>query len=260
MLRGVYTSASGMLLEGIKTDIVANNLANASTTGYKRQQFAVRAFPEMLLHRINDPVQVGPNQVDPRPVIGRLGTGAALDEIALELTPALMRFTGNPLDLAIEGPGFFAVETPTGQVAYTRDGRLRVNPDGFLSTYEGLLLLGVDGPIFVGQASTPLVDDVGQVRVGDEVVGVLAVWEFAEPRALSRLGGNLLVPTQGSGEAVPAQASTIRREHLEGSNVNVVREMVDLISIQRAYEASQKMIQVQDETLGRLINDAATLA
>lgn len=259
MLRGVYTAASGMLLEGLKTDIVANNLANAATTGYKRQQFSVRAFPDMLLQRINDPVQLGPRVVDPRPVIGRLGTGAALDEIALEMTPALVRHTGNPLDLAIEGPGFFAVETPAGEIAYTRDGRLRVDPDGFLRTYEGLLVLGADGPIFVGQ-TVPMIDDAGQVWVEDQVVGILAVWEFPEPGALARLGDNLVAPTAGSGDAFLAQASTIRREHLEGSNVNVVREMVDLITIQRAYEANQKMIQVQDETLGRLINDAATLA
>lgn len=259
MLRGIYISASGMLLEGIKTDVVANNLANASTVGFKRQQFAARAFPEMLIQRINDPVRVGEEMVDPRPLIGRLGLGAALDELSLDLSPALLRHTGNPLDLAIVGPGFFAVQTEGGEVAYTRDGRMMVGPDGMLRTSSGLLLLGVAGPIAVGNAA-PYVDNLGRVLVDGEVVGQIALWEFAEPRALARLGDNLLAATEGSGPATPAQASVIEREHLEGSNVNVVREMVDLIATQRAYEASQKMIQVQDETLGRLINDAATLA
>jgi len=259
VLRGIYTSASGMLLEGIKTDVIANNLANAATTGFKRQQFAVRAFPEMLIQRINDPLRLGGRTVDPRPVIGRLGTGAALDELALDMTPAPLRFTGNLLDLAIAGPGFFAVQTETGEVAYTRDGRLAVGADGLLRTAGGHVLLGVDGPIAVGSA-VPVIDELGQVYVDGEVVGRISLWEFEEPRALGRLGGNLLVPTPGSGPPVPAQGSTIERGYLEQSNVNVVREMVDLITVQRAYEANQKVIQAQDETLGRLISDAAAPA
>ena len=259
MLRGMYTSASGMLLESLKSDIVANNLANASTHGYKRQQVTVRSFPEMLLQRINDAVQVGPTRIDPRPVIGRLGTGAAIDEIALEMSTAPLRLTDNPLDFAIEGPGFFAVLTEAGEIAYTRDGRMRIDAEGFLRTHEGLLLLGVDGPIHVGQA-VPAIDESGEVWVDGEAAGFVPLWEFAEPRALARLGGNLLAPTEGSGDPVMAQNSAIRQEYLEEANVNVVREMVDLITVQRAYEANQKMIQVQDETLGRLINDAATLA
>lgn len=259
VLRGIYTAASGMLLEGIKTDVVANNLANASTVGFKRQQFAARAFPEMLIQRIHDPVRAGRAVVDPRPVIGLLGTGAALDELALDMAPAPLRYTGNPLDIAVDGPGFFAVETGTGQVAYTRDGRMTVGADGFLRTTSGFLVLGVGGPIPVGEG-VPAIDETGQVYVNGEVVGQLALWEFAEPRALARLGDNLLAPSEGSGEPLPAVASRVRQEHLEGANVNVVREMVDLIATQRAYEANQKMIQVQDETLGRLINDAASLA
>ena len=136
---------------------------------------------------------------------------------------------------------------------------MTVGADGFLRTTSGFLVLGVDGPIPVGEG-VPAIDETGQVYVNGEVVGQLALWEFAEPRALARLGDNLLAPSEGSGEPLPAVASRVRQEHLEGANVNVVREMVDLIATQRAYEANQKMIQVQDETLGRLINDAASLA
>ncbi len=137
--------------------------------------------------------------VDPRPVIGLLGTGAALDELALDMAPAPLRYTGNPLDIAVDGPGFFAVETGTGQVAYTRDGRMTVGADGFLRTTSGFLVLGVDGPIPVGEG-VPAIDETGQVYVNGEVVGQLALWEFAEPRALARLGDNLLAPSEGSGE------------------------------------------------------------
>lgn len=259
MLRGVYTAASGMLLEALKTDVVANNLANVSTNGYKRQQVSTRSFPEMLLQRVNDPIQLGRRTVDPRPWIGFLGTGAALDALTLEMSPAPMRFTDNPLDLAIDGPGFFAVLTETGEVAYTRDGRLRVDAEGYLATLDGLLVLGATGPIYVGDGR-PVIDSEGQVWVEGALAGQIALWEFPDPRALSRLGSNLLAPTEGSGEAVLAANTRVQPGYLEGANVNVVREMVDLIATQRAYEANQKMIQVQDETLGRLINDAATMA
>jgi len=93
-----------------------------------------------------------------------LGTGAAIDALTLEMSPASIRFTDNPLDLAIDGPGFFAVLTETGEVAYTRDGRLRVNAEGYLATLDGLLVLGVTGPIYVGNGR-PIIDTEGQVWV-----------------------------------------------------------------------------------------------
>lgn len=259
MLRGIYTSASGMLLEGMRTDVVANNLANAQTHGFKRQSASVRSFPEMLIHRINDPGQPGPVVVDPRPAIGYLGAGAAIDEFALMMTPGAFEFTGRGLDLAVEGPAFFAVETAGGDTAYTRDGRMRVDAEGYIVNPAGLRLLGVDGPIHVGEGTNPAIDPDGRVWIDGEVVAQIALWEFGEPRALERLGENLLAPTEGSGDAVAATESRIHSEHLERANVNVVQEMVDLIAIQRAYEANQRLITVQDETLGRLINDVPSL-
>ena len=257
VLRGIYAAASGMLLEGLRTDVVANNLANAQTHGFKRQSSSVRAFPELLIHRINDPVRIGNSQVDLRPAVGFLGTGAAIDELALDATQGAFRFTGRELDLAIEGPGFFAVLAPGGQIAYTRDGSLNVDSEGYLVTAGGLRLLGEDGPIQVGSAANILIDPDGLVWIDGTARARVALWEFSEPRALERLGGNLLVPSEGSGPAVPATGSRVQREHLELANVNVVRELVDLIAIQRAYEASQRMIAAQDESLGRLINDVS---
>lgn len=258
MLRGVYTAASGMLVESMKTDLVANNLANADTHGYKRQSVSVRSFPEMLIHRINDPIQVGQRRIDPRPAIGYLGTGAAIDEVGLDITPGLYRYTGRALDVAVDGPGFLAVELPSGDVAFTRDGSLNVSPDGYLTTVGGLRVLGDGGPIFVGE-EIPAFGQDGSVLVGGELVATIPLWEFPEPRALERLGENLLAPSEGSGAPQLAAESRLRPEHLEGSNVNVVREMVDLINIQRAYEANQRMLRAHDETLGQLINEVPRL-
>lgn len=248
-----------MLVEGIKTDVAANNLANAATHGFKSQNHAVRSFPEMLIRRINDPVQLGDRAWDPRPIIGVLGTGSAVDELSLNMTDGPVRYTGRALDLAILGPGFMQVMTDSDELLYTRDGQLRVNQDGFLVTGEGLLVMGEAGGIPVGDG-TPRIDTNGRVWSDETLVGTIILWEFEEPGALDRMGGNLLAPSVGSGEAFVAAQSEIRPEHLELSNVNVVNEMVNLITIQRAYEANQRMIQAQDETLGRLINDLPNLA
>lgn len=256
MLRGIYTAASGMLVESLKTDVIANNLANAQTHGFKRQLATVRAYPERGLHRINDPV--GGVIGDPKPLIGSLGTGAAIDGLGLDLTPGAFTFTGRALDVALDGPGFFAVQTPTGGIAYTRAGALRVDGEGYLVDAGANRLMGENGPVFVG-ARMPRIDEEGRVWVGGEPVAQLAVVEFAEPVALERLGGNLLAATLASGAPTPAEGTRVRPEYLEEANVVVVREMVDMIASQRAYEANQRMIQVQDETLGRLINDAGTL-
>lgn len=259
MLRGVYTAASGMLVEAMKSDLVANNLANADTRGYKRQSVSVRSFPEMLIHRINDPIQHGSRRIDPRPAIGYLGTGAAVDEVSLELSPGFYRYTGRALDLAVDGPGFLAVELPSGDVAFTRDGSLNVSPEGYLTAAGGLRVLGDAGPIFVGE-ELPAFGQDGSVFVGGEHVATVQLWEFPEPRALERLGDNLLAPSPGSGEPQLATDSRLRPEHVEEANVNVVREMVDLINIQRAYEANQRVLRGHDETLGQLINEVPRLA
>ena len=212
----------------------------------------------MLLQRDQRPVRLGAKTWTPAD--DRLvGHRRRPRRDHLEMSPAPMRFTDNPLDLAIDGPGFFAVLTETGEVAYTRDGRLRVDAEGYLATLDGLLVLGERAP------STWAREGPSLTRRGKS--GSRARWRAKSPsgsfliaRALSRLGSNLLAPTEGSGEAVLAANTRVQPGYLEGANVNVVREMVDLIATQRAYEANQKMIQVQDETLGRLINDAATMA
>jgi len=134
-----------------------------------------------------------------------------------------------------------------------------VSPDGYLTTAEGLRVLGEGGPIFVGDQE-PRISEDGSVLVGGEVVGTIRLWEFPEPRLLERLGANLLAPTEASGPAQLAVESRLRPQHVEGANVNVVREMVDLINIQRAYEANQRVLRAHDETLGLLINEVPRLA
>lgn len=254
MLRGLYTAASGMLLEGLKTDAIANNLANVDTHGYKRQTLTSRSFPEMLISRIGDRAHpFAPPGVTP---IGWLGTGAALDQLPLDIRPGALRFTGNPLDIAVTGPGFIAVQLGEGEVAYSRHGALGLDDEGYLVNHLGHRVLGEEGPIRIAGHQVTIADD-GVVWADGQAMGRIALFEFPLPGALHRLGDGLLQPTAESGEAAPAENSAVRSEYLERSNVDVITEMVALITTQRAYEANQRVIQLQDEALGRLINDAS---
>jgi len=263
MLRGLYTGASGMLAQEVRADVLANNLANANTVGFKREAVLQRAFPEMLLRRVFDPVApgggtsgtffAGDGLYDPRPVIGRLGTGAYVDGTWTVHEQGPLRFTGNDLDVALEGDGFFAVQTAAG-VRYTRDGRFVLDGAGRLVTLAGWPVLGVDGePIVVG-GGTAAIDEQGRVWVDGAVVGQLAVWAFPQPQWLQREGEGLWAPTEAAGQPVPGNA-TVHAGYVEDANVNVVTTMVELIEAYRSYEANSKVIQVYDETLGRVVND-----
>lgn len=263
MLRGMYTGASGMLAEQVRTDVLANNLANAQTVGFKREAVLQRAFPEMLIRRVFDPVTPAGGAdptfygtgalYDPRPVIGRLGTGTYVDGTWTVFEQGPLRFTGNTLDVALNGEGFFAVQTDAG-VRFTRDGRFMLDSEGRLVTLAGWPVLGADGGPIVVQGADVAIDETGQVWADGVVAGVLAAWTFAEPQALVREGEGLWAATDEAGAPQPADA-VILSGYLEQANVNVVSSMVELIAAFRAYEANQKVIQAYDDTLGRVVND-----
>lgn len=249
MIRGLYTAGSGMLLEGLRADVVANNLANVSTVGYKRERTATAAFPELLLQRVNDGQTA--------PVIGRFGSGAALDEASPDLQAGPLRHTGRALDVAWVTDGFFAVEGALGEVWYTRDGRFQVDAEGWLLHSSGRRILGVDGPVRLTQGEplgSVLVSDDGQIWVDGQSVAQLAGFDFAARAALERRGENLW----RAEDQVPVVVR-VRSEYVEQSNVNVVAEMVKMIQVQRAYEANQRVIQAHDEILSKAVNEVGTV-
>jgi len=268
VLRGLYTSASGMMAQQVRVDVLAHNLANVQTAGFKRQAVIQSAFPEMLLRRVNDPVVTGPSQgefarseaarpqggfaFDPRPVVGRLGTGTYIDGTYSDMTAGTLRHSGNPLDLALLGDGFFTVETPAG-LRFTRDGRFTLDGEGWLVTLEGHRVLGEAGPIRV-QGETVHVTEQGEVWVDGALAGVLAIRVFADPQGLVREGSSLWAPTEWSGEPQPA-AARVQAGYVEDSNVNVIMAMVELIAAYRSYEANQRVIQAFDQTLGKAVNE-----
>lgn len=252
MIRGLYIGASGMLVELRRTDVISNNLANAATNGYKRDELVGEGFPAMLLRRLNDvPGPTGLPAGYP-PVVGRLGLGGTASETATDWATGPLTETGNPLDLAIAGDGLFAVRTPNGE-RYTRDGAFTRDAQGFLVTEGGLPVLGENGPIQLGAGAVEVAGD-GTVSVDGEPAGRLRLVRFPAGARLLKEGDNLYVAAGAAGEPAGDSAS-VRQGYLERSNVNTVREMIGLISSFRSYEANQKVIQTQNELLQKTVTE-----
>ncbi len=217
MERGLYIAASGMVAEQMRQDQIANDLANSSTPGYKADRVTQRAFADLLL-----------SNTATGQAIGALTPGVAADRMVTDTSPQPVRDTGEPLDLAIVGDGWFAVQTPQG-TRYTRNGQFSAAADGTLTDQLGNRVLGSGGqPVKV--------DANGHVNAQD--VGVFALNDPAKQ------GDNLF-----DGTPAGTAAGTVRTGALEGSGVDPARTMVDMIASFRAFEAGQKVIQTIDESL-----------
>jgi flagellar basal-body rod protein FlgG len=224
MERGLYIAASGMLSEQVRQDLLANDLANASTPGYKADRATQREFEEMLL--TNTKSGAG---------IGSLGQGVGIDRQATDWRPQAMRQTDEPLDFAIGGDGFFAVQGADGP-AFTRNGRFAASPDGFLVTASGETVLGRNNqPVRVGADG----------RVPPEQLQVVLLQN-------PRKAGEGLVTGQPAG---PVPPGTVKSGALEGSGADPARAMVEMIASMRAFEAGQRVIRTIDETLGKAVNE-----
>ncbi len=247
MIRGIYAGASGMLAEAQRTDVISNNLANVNTAGFKKDITVTKDFASLLISRVNDGAEA--------PAIGTLGVGVMVDEIATDYSTGTVKTTGNDFDLAIEGKGFFAVQTPQGK-RYTRNGTFARSSKGELVTSDGYRVLGTNGPIIVADGKMSVSSD-GRVMVDNNEVGRLQVVDFADEKQLTKEGASLFIAPDGQQEQ-PA-AGGVRQGALEMANVNVVGEMVNLISNYRAYEINGKVVQSHDSLLGKAANDVGKL-
>ncbi len=275
MLRGIYTGANGMIAQEARLDAIANNLANADQTGYKRDIAIFKAFPDMLIRRISDDgLGITPaGSYDTMPIVGKIGTGVEVNEVYTLFDQGPLQRTENPLDLALEGRGFFVVLTERGE-RYTRNGAFTVNQEGILVTHNGNPVLGENGIIRL-QHNNFMINERGEILVNNAisleprdvvsmtgnawenpvVVDRLRVVDFENIREIKKEGDSMYRETPESGPAISATQFSVRQGFLEKSNVNVVREMVDMIEVQRSYEANQKTVQAHDQTLGKLINE-----
>lgn len=229
LIRGLYASASGLIAANIRQDVTANNLANASTVGFKKDSLLTESFANLLMRRL---------ERGRRNNIGTLGVGLRAAEQYTDLEQGPMEYTGRPLDFAIVGRGFFVIATPDGE-RYTRDGSFQIDSEGYLATAGGDRVLGREGEAIHAE------DVMGQDFL---------IVDFPR-QGLQKEGYNKWRAAPNQQEDVLTIEGVVHGEHLEQSNVSIIKEMTEMIRVVRLYEAGQKMIQAQDETLGKAVNE-----
>jgi flagellar basal-body rod protein FlgG len=252
MLRALYSSAAGMQSQQTNLDIIANNLANVNTTGFKKDK---AEFQDLLYQTSRTPGadQGGGNQL---PTGVQIGHGSRLVATSKIFTTGELTQTGEKLDVAIQGDGFFEVQMPDGTKAYTRDGGLKTGPDGRIMTSDGLVVQSGFQPIPSGTtaiAIAPTGEVTTSTASGNQTFKVQLV-RFANPSGLQSLGRNLFKETTASGPAELGNPGEngfgeLQQGYLEMSNVKVVEEMVNMIVAQRAYEVNSKAVQASDEMM-----------
>jgi len=246
MLKGLYAAATGMMAIEQRQSVIANNISNASTVGFRRQEPLQKGFLGVFLDRMARP---GVLRGESAP-----GGGSLFVESFTDTRRGAITTTGDPLTVALEGPGFLVVDTPRGE-RFTRGGNLAIDTTGQISTPDGYKILGAGGtPVIVGGGKLMISED-GRVYENGQEAGQLRVVEFENEHMLTR-EGDCLYRASESAMARSSDAANTRviHEALEMSNVNLPNEMIGMILGLRAYEANQKYINTIDETMGRLID------
>jgi len=238
MIKGLMTSEAAMRPKMAQLEVIANNLANINSTGFKRD----RLFVQVLKDSINGQSNGG----------GDLATGTV--KYYTDFSDGSLQPTGNTFDLAIQGRGFFVVDTPRG-VRYTRNGNFSLSTDGTLVDSTGSPVMGVDGKIQIPdpqklQQGTITIAEDGEVTADKQALGTLRIADFQNPEALRKESGSYFAAAPGQQEVEgPGKLTAIRQGYLEESNVDGLEEMVGMIELSRSYETDQKVIQAQDESI-----------
>lgn len=273
MIRGLYTATSAMLCDTIRQDMVANNLANVDTAGFKHDQAIFKELPSMILHRVNDGRHNAPHPNPGYPKVGKLGTGVIVDETFTDFQIGKFHHTGNTLDTALENEkAFYLFETPRG-IRFSRDGVLAINQDGFLTNMNGDFILAEEEPldetgeeelldkkgetragmsrVRVNPSDTIRIDTDGRIVVNGEARARLSRGKAEDRQAFRKEGNNYFVRAYG---AVQRADGRVKPEYIEKPNFSIVTEMVKMIEVSRAYEANAKVIQSHDSLLDKAVN------
>ncbi len=252
MVKGLFSSWTGMVNEQKRLDVITNNLANAATTGYKKDGVSNQSFNNLLTYKIKD---MSESYTDKK--IGKMSLGVKVGEVYTDYNQGSLRSTGNTFDFAIEGKGFFNVSTADKDgnqvLKYTRDGSFTMNQDGKLVDVNGNTLMGEGGEITIPNDTADVkVDESGRIYADGVYVDKIKLTDFTDYKYLKKQGDSFYLPLEGA----TAQDSTagIQQGYTEQSNVNVITEMTSMIAITRAYEANQKVIQTIDGTLDLAAN------
>ena len=252
-MRALYSAAQGMKAQQVNLDTISNNLANVNTTGFKKTRVEFKDLLYEQIRRSNFADDEG------RPTSLEVGNGVALSATLRSFEGGSFTQTSNSYDLAIDGDGFFQIRDENNNIFYTRDGSFKTSATengNVLVTSDGMFLQGENGNIVLGDnISETSISRDGEIRVKrldgtEEIVGNISLMKFSNPAGLESRGGNLFVETAASGIAnLPndGSAGSIMQGMLETSNVQVVEEMINMITAQRAYEMSSKVIQTADQ-------------
>lgn len=259
MLKSLNTAATGMAAQQTNMDVIANNIANVSTNGFKRSR---AEFEDLMYQTQKEPgTASGLNAYSPNGV--QTGLGVRTAAVQKDFAGGSSQITKNPLDLQIEGSGFFQVLTPDGQIAYTRDGAFKKDPSGRIADKNGNILQPeiTVPPDVAGLEVAPN----GEVRIiqglndAPQTIGQIDIVNFVNPAGLKAMGKNLFSQSPSSGQPITARPGLngtgfLAQGQLEASNVNIVDEMVNMITSQRAYETNSKVIQASDQMLQSINN------
>ncbi len=254
MLKALNTAASGMQAQQTSLDTIANNMANVSTTGFKKSR---AEFEDLLYQTIKEP-GAQQNKNNPHPTGVQVGLGVKTAAAQKLFEEGHVMQTKNPLDLAVEGKGFFPIQMANGEIGYTRDGTFHKDAGGRIVDKNGYPLIP---EIIVPPTATGIgVEENGKVTIqtsGNSVpqqIGQIQLVDFVNPAGLKSMGKNLFMPTSASGSPLQGNPGennlgSVAQGQLEGSNVNIVDEMVDMIRTQRNYESNSKVVQAADQML-----------
>ncbi|MEA3353660.1 MAG: flagellar basal-body rod protein FlgG [Campylobacterota bacterium] len=253
MIKGLYTAASGMTAQQSNIDVISNNIANVNTSGFKQDR---AEFQDLMYQSMN--YAGGATSVDTNNPTGiDVGLGVKLSGVQKNFLQGSLKETGNPLDIAISGKGFFKITTPNGETAYTRNGEFKLDSEGAMVNGQGFKL---DPEIVIGTEFTNIsISEDGTVTGMDSAgaiqqLGQINIVSFINPAGLSPQGSNLYLATDASGDPQEGVAGIdglgkLTQGMTESSNVELVKEMVNLITAQRAYEANSKSISTTDTML-----------
>ncbi len=253
MVRGLYTAYTGMVNQQKRLDTITNNLANASTTAYKREGLTAKSFEEMYTVKVNDLSEAS--------IIRRIGTmslGVKIGENYTDYSQGSFKSTEGTYDLAIEGNGFFSISFTNKKgeesIKYTRDGEFVTDNTGALRTKDGDYVLGEGGPINIPTDATQIgITTTGEIYADGQYIDTIKVTDFEDYNYLKKYGENMYDAIDGATEI--ESTALLRQGYLEVSNINVVKEMVEMITITRAYESNQKAVQTADDMIQKAVNE-----
>jgi flagellar basal-body rod protein FlgG len=244
MLERLKLAGNSMVNRMMELDTVSNNLANQSTSGFKRDKVFVNELQRQM-QRLQAPQATSAVHV---PILNAV----------VDFSQGALEGTDNPFDLAISGDGLFVVETPQGE-AFTRDGRFTLNVDGVLTTLDGNAVMGEGGPVEIDmQQNSPtqlMINDSGEIVLNNSVIDTLRIVSAQNPQDFVKIGSNMFQRAPGAAEPGPAEGFAVKQGFLEDSNVNALEEMVALMDILHQFQVAEKAVKTEDSVLNRAVND-----